>query len=148
MTFKYQLYASPGYLEQFGVPQSVEDLAHHRLLSFCEDKEKKHGAISHTVNWLLQVGNPLGKTHNSFFQTNTVQALLKAAQLNMGIATFAEESPCFAHSGLVKVLPDLKGPELDIYYVYPKELAHSKFITCFGDHLEKTIPQIYRTKKE
>lgn len=137
MTFKFQLYAGPEYLEKFGVPQKPEDLVHHRLLCFGDWKEKPYG----NVNWILQLGSPFGKFHKPFFQTNTLQALLKAAQLNLGIAAFSDPKDC-----LVPVLPEVQGPELDIYYSYPKELTNSKFITCFGEYLEQQIPQAHRPK--
>jgi DNA-binding transcriptional LysR family regulator len=141
MTCRFHLYAGPEYLEKFGVPEKPEDLANHRLLCFGDWKERPYGA----VNWLLQVGSPFGKLHKPFFRTNTMHALMKAAHLNLGIAAFCEQSICL-HQGLVKVLPDVKGPEIDIFYVYPKELTHSKFITCFGDHMEQVIPPEYRIR--
>jgi DNA-binding transcriptional LysR family regulator len=142
MTLKFSLYAGPEYLEKFGTPQKPEDLAHHRLLCFGDWKEKSHG----NGNWVLQTGAPFGKAHKPFFQANTLQALLKATQLNLGIGAFCAETPSFPKEGLVRVLPEVMGPEVDIVYAYPKALSHSKFITCFGDYLERSIPPAYRIK--
>ena len=142
MTLKFSLYAGPQYLEKFGTPQKPEDLVHHRLLCFGHGKEKDQG----NGNWVLQTGAPFGKLHKPFFQANTLQALLKGTQLNLGIGAFCEETSAFPKEGLVRVLPEVVGPEMDIVYAYPKELAHSKFITCFGDYLERSIPPAYRIK--
>ncbi len=142
MTLKYCLYAGPEYLEKFGTPQKPEDLAHHQLLCFGDWKERPYG----NVNWVLHTGAPFGKVHKPFFQTNTLQALLKATQLNLGIGAFCEETTSFPKEGLVRVLPEVMGPEVDIVYAYPKALAHSKFITCFGDYLERSISPAYRIK--
>ena len=40
---------------------------------------------------------------------------------------------------LVRVLPDLEGPAIDAYFVYPEELRHSKRIAVFRDFLIKHI---------
>jgi DNA-binding transcriptional LysR family regulator len=36
---------------------------------------------------------------------------------------------------LVRVLPDLEGPRIDTYFVYPEELRNSKRIQVFRDFL-------------
>ena len=33
------------------------------------------------------------------------------------------------------VLPELKGPNIDAYFVYPEELRHSKRVAVFRDFL-------------
>ena len=40
---------------------------------------------------------------------------------------------------LVKVLPDLAGPTIQAYFVYPEELRHSKRIAVFRDFLLQKI---------
>ena len=42
---------------------------------------------------------------------------------------------------LVRVLPDLQGPEIDAYFVYPEVLRHSKRIAVFRDFLVKRIAE-------
>ena len=37
--------------------------------------------------------------------------------------------------GLVKVLPDLKAPKVDVFFVYPEELRTSKRVAVFRDFL-------------
>jgi DNA-binding transcriptional LysR family regulator len=37
--------------------------------------------------------------------------------------------------GLVQVLPDLKAPRIEAYFVYPEELRHSKRVAVFRDFL-------------
>ena len=36
---------------------------------------------------------------------------------------------------LVRILPDLKGPKVDVYFVYPEELRNSKRVAVFRDFL-------------
>ena len=42
---------------------------------------------------------------------------------------------------LIKVLPDLDGPEIQAYFVYPEELRHSKRIAVFRDFLLQKIAE-------
>ena len=37
--------------------------------------------------------------------------------------------------GLLQVLPELKAPRLDAYFVYPEEMRHSKRVSVFRDFL-------------
>jgi DNA-binding transcriptional LysR family regulator len=37
--------------------------------------------------------------------------------------------------GLVRVLPDVKAPKVDVYFVYPEELRNSKRVAVFRDFL-------------
>ena len=43
---------------------------------------------------------------------------------------------------LVRVLPDLVGPTIQAYFVYPEELRHSKRIAVFRDFLLQKIAEI------
>ena len=40
---------------------------------------------------------------------------------------------------LVRVLPDLAGPEVEAYFVYPEELRSSKRIAVFRDFLLRKV---------
>ena len=42
---------------------------------------------------------------------------------------------------LVEVLPDLRGPSFDAYFVYPEELRHSKRIAVVRDFLVQEVSQ-------
>jgi DNA-binding transcriptional LysR family regulator len=44
-------------------------------------------------------------------------------------------------SELVHVLPDLVGPEADMYFVYPEELRDTKRINVFRDFLIRHIAE-------
>ena len=37
--------------------------------------------------------------------------------------------------GLVRMLPDIKAPKVDVYFVYPEELRNSKRVAVFRDFL-------------
>ena len=46
--------------------------------------------------------------------------------------------PDYMHAeteGLVRVLPEVKAPRVDAYFVYPEELRNSKRVAVFRDFL-------------
>ena len=71
---------------------------------------------------------------------NNVYAILRAVESGLGIAGLAgirgEE-----HHGLVRVLPELEGPRIDAYFVYPEELRNSKRIHVFRDFLLRKVAE-------
>jgi len=44
---------------------------------------------------------------------------------------------------LVHVLPDLVGPEIDMYFVYPEELRDSMRISMFRDFLIRSLNEAW-----
>jgi DNA-binding transcriptional LysR family regulator len=44
---------------------------------------------------------------------------------------------------LVRILPDLKGPKIDVYFVYPEELRNSKRVAVFRDFLLARLAEIH-----
>jgi DNA-binding transcriptional LysR family regulator len=45
--------------------------------------------------------------------------------------------------GLVKVLPDLKPPKVDVFFVYPEELRNSKRVAVFRDYLLSRLQELH-----
>ena len=42
-------------------------------------------------------------------------------------------------SSLVRIMPDIEGPQVPAYFVYPEELRHSKRITVLRDFLIQEV---------
>jgi DNA-binding transcriptional LysR family regulator len=45
--------------------------------------------------------------------------------------------------GLVKLLPDLKPPKVDVFFVYPEELRNSKRVAVFRDFLLARLAEMH-----
>jgi len=142
MTWHLKLYASKSYLEQFGVPEKIEDLNDHQLLTFAEDTTSPYG----NINWLLRLGAQLNQQRTPYLSINSTQGLQQAAEAGLGIAAISIEYPGLKNSKLIQVLPQVEGPEIDIYYVYPGQLKHSKRVTVLGDYLADVLKQQYDIK--
>ena len=42
---------------------------------------------------------------------------------------------------LTAILPEIKGPAIDVYFIYPSELRYSKRITVFRDFLVRKLTE-------
>ena len=131
MTVKMRLYATPDYLERMGTPNTMEDLAPHRLI--CQAASSTQVAAGTAlVNTLLT--HPVGSrlTVNNYF------GVLQGTLNNLGIGVL----PNYVSEGepkLVRVLPDVESAEVPVYLAYPEELRHSKRIAAFRDFVVSEI---------
>ena len=61
-------------------------------------------------------------------------------QSGLGLAALPEFM-ALESSALVRVLPELQGPRIDAYFVYPEELRNSKRIQVFRDFLLRKVAE-------
>ncbi|HUH84059.1 MAG TPA: LysR family transcriptional regulator [Stellaceae bacterium] len=136
MTVRYHIYASSEYLKRFGTPQKPEDLDKHRIVIFGEEIRPPVRAI----NWLWEAGARPGYDRRPIFSINNVHGLLHAVESGLGIAALpdlmAQETV-----DLIRILPELSGPEVEAYFVYPEELRNSKRIAVFRDFLLRKVAE-------
>jgi DNA-binding transcriptional LysR family regulator len=137
MTMQWHVVAAPEYLKKHGVPQRAEDLDAHRLILFGQ-----HHPPVQEVNWLADAGRRPGNPRRALLEVNSIQAVLLAIRSGMGIGALPDyvvnESP-----DLVHVLTDLKGPKVDVFFVYPEELRNSKRVAVFRDFLLARLAEIH-----
>ncbi|MDP4840598.1 MAG: LysR family transcriptional regulator [Alphaproteobacteria bacterium] len=129
LTLNLSLFASPEYLLQHGTPKTVEDLKDHQLISYGD-----HDHPMLNINWHLGLGMPKGEQHEPYL---TVNNLYYAAEAGHGIVTLAQENILLRKNRLVPVLPELKGPAVDSFCVYPKRLEKSKRIQTFLHYMKQ-----------
>jgi DNA-binding transcriptional LysR family regulator len=136
MSIRTFIYAAPSYIERHGAPQSIADLDRHKLVVYGDETRPPVPEL----NWLLTIGAADDKPRRPALTVNNVFAILQAVQSGLGIAAFAkfmgEETP-----GLVHILPEVEGPRLEAYFVYPEELRNSKRIQVFRDFLLRKVAE-------
>src|SRR5690606_37908167 len=72
-----RLYAAPAYLQQYGVPESVDDLANHRFVNYIDDMVQID-----EVRWLYDaIREP-----NVVFRSTSIVSQKNAAAQGMGLA--------------------------------------------------------------
>lgn len=131
MSVHQHLYASHDYLEKHGEPKTPEDLDDHPIVHYGPPQL----APIPGLDWAAKVGRSEGQgPRPAIIEVNTIYGVTKTVQAGMGIAALpdyvARENP-----SLRRVLPDLIGPDFDVYFVYPVELRGSRRIAAFRDFL-------------
>lgn len=135
------LYASSEYLRMYGVPKKAQDLQQHRLITYGEDIRLPFSE----ANWILREGFVRGEERKAAFKINSLFGMLKAVESGIGIAGL----PDYMAAGVVnltRVLPELKGPMTDVYFVYSMELKESKRLSVFRDFLIRKLAEDGLTK--
>lgn len=134
----FTMVASPAYLEQYGTPQTVEDLCDHHFIVYACD----YGAKDH---WTYYDGSEIKSFYmNSRIKVNDGYALLKCAQNDVGIALTSTFVSCDALSdgSLVRVLPDLELTTFSpIHIMYPSRNHLPKKTRVFIDRMIEYVGQ-------
>ena len=137
MTMHWHVCASPEYLKKYGVPQRPEDLDEHKLILF-----GKHHPPVEEVNWLAEAGRRPGNPRRPLLDVNSVHAVLLAIRSGLGIGALPDYAMA-ENPDLVRILTDLKGPKVDVYFVYPEELRNSKRVAVFRDFLLARLAELH-----
>jgi DNA-binding transcriptional LysR family regulator len=137
MTIDWLIVASPEYLKKHGVPQRAEDLDAHRLVLFGE----YHPPVA-DINWLAEAGRRPGNPRRAALEVNSTQAVLLAIRSGLGIGILPDFMAAEV-ADLVRVLPELKGPKVEVFFVYPEELRNSKRVAVFRDFLLTRLAELH-----
>ena len=134
MTMNYRVYAAPEYLKERGRPKISSDLEDHRIIVYGEDTTPPVG----NPNWLLEEGAPLGQLRQPVLRVNSIYGIYRAVQGGLGIAALPEYMTR-EDRNLVEVLPEVRGPIINVYFVYPEELRNAKRIVVLRDFLVRKM---------
>ena len=131
MNVHMRLYASPEYLDKNGRPETLNDLATHRLI--CQNVTSAQvGAGANLVQQIMAYDVP------SVLYVNNYYGVLQAVRHNLGIGILpdylTQDFP-----NLERVLPDLESGDIPVFLAYPEELRQSKRIAAFRDFVQEEI---------
>ncbi|WP_204114145.1 LysR family transcriptional regulator [Shimia biformata] len=140
MSVRMRLYATEQYLKDHGTPQTLEDLAGHRLISQ-NTTSTQVGAGASMVHQLMAYNISSRLSVNNYF------GVLHAVLYNLGIGVLPDyvlqDFP-----ELKRVLPDFESAEVPVFLAYPEELRHSKRISVFRDFVQEEIISHRKQLKE
>ncbi|SDF42462.1 DNA-binding transcriptional regulator, LysR family [Limimonas halophila] len=134
LTVHMQLYASPAYIQRNGMPRNAEDLDNHRIVVYGDELRPPVPDI----NWPLRAGRSDGNLRRPCMTVNNIYGIMQAIEDGVGIGSLPEYM-VQGSSDFVQVLPELEGPQLDAYFVYPEEMRNSKRIQVFRDFLLRQV---------
>jgi DNA-binding transcriptional LysR family regulator len=132
-TLAVMMFASPDYLAARGTPKTFEDLAKHDIVIFGE------GVLPYdSVNWIAEELKRRNLTSNAVLRVNNLYGIYRAVKSGIGIGLLPEY---FADptARIVRVLPEVNGPPIEGYFVYPEELRNSARVAAFRDYLVREI---------
>jgi DNA-binding transcriptional LysR family regulator len=136
MTVHMHVYAAPTYIKRYGLPKSADELDSHKVIVYGEETRPP---VPDT-NWLLRLGIKGEDRRRPSLTVNNVYAIQRAAEAGLGLAALPEFM-VLGNSNLVRVLPEIEGPRIDAYFVYPEELRNSKRIQVFRDFLLRKVAE-------
>ncbi|SFA38650.1 DNA-binding transcriptional regulator, LysR family [Paracoccus halophilus] len=140
LNIRMRLYATPQYLEAAGTPQTIQDMAAHRLI--CQSPETPQvssGAVlaqmllSHNMTSTLMVNNYFG----------VLQAVLNHVGIGLLPDYLISDFP-----NMVRVLPDIQSGEVPVFLAFPEELRASRRVTAFRDFVLEEIQSIRKQQAE
>ena len=90
------------------------------------------------VNWFADLLEENKIDVRIALSVNSVYSIYRAVRAGIGIGSLPEY---FAHEvpGIVQVLPEVEGPQIDGYFVYAAELRNTTRIAVFRDFLMREI---------
>ena len=125
MSVRMRLYCSCDYVSQRGLPTTLADIKHHRLISQnIDDRQVSAGADLIRLIY--------GSGVSSQLTVNNYYGVLQAVLHDLGIGVLPNYLTEHA-SRLVRVLPDIESREVPVYLAYPVELRGSKRVHAFID---------------
>jgi DNA-binding transcriptional LysR family regulator len=140
LKLKYHVYAAPEYLAERGHPKTPQDLDAHDLVVYGDDARPPIA----NLNWLLEAGSKNNKKRRPTLKVNSIYGIFRAVQSGLGIGALPDYFNREA-GNLVELLPELRGPSIDMYFVYPEELRKSKRIVVLRDFLLSEMRTTIRT---
>jgi DNA-binding transcriptional LysR family regulator len=137
MTMQWHICASPEYLKKHGVPKRPEELDAHRLILF-----GNHHPPVPDINWLADLGRRPGNPRRAVLEVNSLKAIVHAIRSGAGIGAIPDYA-MIENTDLVRIMTDLKGPKIDVFFVYPEELRNSKRVAVFRDFLLARLAEMH-----
>lgn len=136
MTVQSHVYAAPEYLVRHGTPKTDADLDRHAIILYGLDAPPPVASI----NWLSDAGADPEHQRKPVLRVNNLYGIYRAVRSGLGIAALPDYM-IPDNSDLVRILPELAGPSIETYFVYPEELRQSKRISVFRDFLLRKVAE-------
>ncbi len=136
MEVRIRLYASKSYVEKYGLPRTVAELAGHRLITQSPQSPQVRAGADFVQPFLANA--PMSSlTVNNYF------GILQGVIQGLGIGSLPDYLTGDFPS-LVHILPEEKSASIPTYLAYVEELRHSKRVCAFRDFIIEEISAFRR----
>lgn len=133
------LCAAPAYLAKHGVPQTPADLAKHECLRMVTP-------VTPLDKWIFEspAGQEMVTVNSAPFQVNSADAMMVAIRAGMGISVLPIYSAIdgLRDGTLVRLLPDHRLQELNLYAIYPSRQYLDAKIKTWVEYLRGSLPDL------
>jgi DNA-binding transcriptional LysR family regulator len=129
-TVHFHVYATSGYINRFGKPETLAELDNHKLVTFGEPAP----TYINDINNLETVGRPEGDPRQPVLQINNLLSVKRAVQRGVGVALLPDYM-IEKDSGLVQIPMDMELPTFDTYFCYPEAMKNAAKLNAFRDFL-------------
>ena len=126
------LWASQAYLDRAGIPEVRADLERHVLIRYSAQAPQP----VETLDWLF-VERSGEAALRARIAVNTQMGILEAVRQGVGIGILPRYLG--EAQGFVRVLPDLAGPAIPLYFVYASEMRRSKRVAVLKTFIEEEM---------
>lgn len=140
--------AAPSYIEQFGAPATLEELAGHRCSAF------RHPATGHVVPWYLDIGGEVVHQHvTPTLSTNDTELELQAVLSGQVVGQVANLSAAdhIRKDRLVPLMLEHMTDHIAVHLYYGSRAAQPRRVRAFIDlAIERLVdpPQFVLSHKE
>ncbi|WP_043307074.1 LysR family transcriptional regulator [Pseudomonas sp. ML96] len=128
--------ASPAYLQRFGTPRSLDDLAAHRLVHYVPSLGARADGWEYQ-----QDGENRSLDMPGALTVNSTDAYSQACLAGLGLIQVPRVGvlPYLADGRLVEVLPEYRAAPMSVFLLYPHRRNLSKRVQVFMDWLAGLI---------
>jgi DNA-binding transcriptional LysR family regulator len=127
-----RIYASPNYLEEHPLPNTLDDLKDHKLIIYKVEDPK----ISKT-HIILPEDTSLDHIYRHHIEVNNGIAVRVALIQGLGIGSLLYDRTILDKKLFVDVFPDMPDQNIPFYYTYHKSLEGSPKIKIFYEFLKE-----------
>lgn len=124
--------ASPAYLQRFGTPRSLADLAEHRLVHYVPTLGARADGWEY-----MEDGEPRSLDMPGALTVNSTDAYSQACLAGLGLIQVPRVGvlPYLADGRLLEVLPEYRAAPMPVFLLYPHRRNLSKRVQVFMDWL-------------
>jgi len=130
----YHIYASSKYIAKNGAPKNTKDLDKHDLITY----GKGTPSPLSEKEWILKLGSK--QKRKPVMKVNNIYSLMLAVDAGVGLAALPDYM-AVENKGLVRVLPDVKGPKYEAHFVYPQSLKNVARVKAFRDFIFNKVAE-------
>lgn len=131
---RFHICGSKSYFKKHGRPKNAGELKNHRLLAFPDGLP---GPFANH-NWLLDAAQIDTKSNQNLLLMNSMYGIYIAARTGAGIAVLPDYL-IHADNDLEPILPDLRRPDVDMYFIFAEERKNSKRINALREFVLENV---------